>query len=405
MRNLIKKILKESDWDWAKEIPGTKEYGQEYRYFEIIACYGVDWETEECDDEYSHFVVIPKHDVDEIWDIPDVDFDYLAGPGDEGLGVIEYAIENQLISPREVEEIVMFQGVREIDGEIARLRLGESKSINESDWDWLENTREHANYNGHPQGIVKLYNHDEIDRLCDVIDDYNGLPDTTTRHNLHRGLEFRRDELEQMSVEDGVDYGEAMLSVSFFVEKKNGPNSLTLGYWNYEVGEWDINEWLSYDYTYNKDYEMYDSIEQVENLFKNYQNPNLMKESDDDGLEWIRGAIDEYPIKLDQWYVMDFCTGFDKYQDELYRKVYELRTSTGEDFDLRRNNEVNWFNNGMIVYDHNYRVRLHFKFTISPVYNELRIQAGWDSCRFEYPYMDDYITITKDDFLNSYLDI
>jgi hypothetical protein len=160
----------------------------------------------------------------------------------------------------------------------------------------LGDTGEHGNYNSHPQGIVKLYDHDEIDRLCDVIDNYNGLPDTTARHDLHRGLEFRRDELEQMSVEDGVDYGEAMLSVSFFVEKKNDQNSLTLGYWNYEVDEWDINEWFSYGGTYNKDYEMYDSIEQVENLFKNYQNPNLMKESDD--FDWVG---DITPTTLEFW--------------------------------------------------------------------------------------------------------
>ena len=270
-KNLIKKILRESEWEWAKEIPGTKEYGQEYRYFEIIACYGVDWETDECDDEYSHFVRIPKYEADEIWNIPDADFDYLAGPGDEGEGVIMYAIKNQLISHFDINEIIMFQGVREVDEETGMMHLEESKSINESEWDWLEDTREHANYNGHPQGIVKIYGHDEIDRICDVIDDYNGFDSTTDRSHLHRGLEVRRDELEQMSAEDDFDYGEAMLSVTFFVEKEpkgHGPNALTIGYWPYEVDERDIEEWLYQDDTYNREYELYDSIEQVENLFK-----------------------------------------------------------------------------------------------------------------------------------------
>jgi hypothetical protein len=62
-----------------------------------------------------------------------------------------------------------------------------------------------------------------------------------------------------------------MLSVTFFVEKEpkgHGPNALTIGYWPYEVDERDIEEWLYQDDTYNREYELYDSIEQVENLFK-----------------------------------------------------------------------------------------------------------------------------------------
>jgi hypothetical protein len=149
------------------------------------------------------------------------------------------------------------------------------KILRESEWEWLEDTREHANYNGHPQGIVKIYDHDEIDRICDIIDDYNGFDSTTDRSHLHRGLEVRRDELEEMSAEDDFDYGEATLSVTFFVEKEpkgHGPNALTLGYWPYEVYERDIEEWLAQDDTYNREYELYDSIEQVENLFKLWLN-------------------------------------------------------------------------------------------------------------------------------------
>ena len=101
----------EDDWGWTKEIPGTEEYGRTYRYFEIIACYGIDYETEECDDEYSHFIRIPKGEVEEIWRWS---IGYMGGPGDEGDAVISYAIDNNLIPPRELEEIVMFQGVLEV---------------------------------------------------------------------------------------------------------------------------------------------------------------------------------------------------------------------------------------------------------------------------------------------------
>ena len=128
------------DWSWAKEIPGTKEYGQRYRYFEILACYGIDWETEECDDVYSHFIRIPIEEVDEVWNIPDVDFDYLAGPGDEGQGVIMYAVKNRLISANDLNEIVMYEGVREISYDQYIDKMGEPDEMmnEENDFDWIQ---------------------------------------------------------------------------------------------------------------------------------------------------------------------------------------------------------------------------------------------------------------------------
>jgi len=126
--------------DKVKEIPGTKEYGQRYRYFEILACYGIDWETDECDDVYSHFIRIPIEEVDEIWDIPDDDFDYLAGPGDEGEGVIMYAVRNRLISANDLNEIIMYEGVREIGYDEYIDKVGEpDERINEeNDFDWIQ---------------------------------------------------------------------------------------------------------------------------------------------------------------------------------------------------------------------------------------------------------------------------
>ena len=109
----------------------------------------------------------------------------VAAAGDEALGVIEYVIKNQLISRHELEEIVAFEGVGEVSEEEMEEAdemdiefVDEEENINESDWGWLEDTKEHANYNGHPQGIVKIYDHDEIDRFVDIIDNYNGFPST-----------------------------------------------------------------------------------------------------------------------------------------------------------------------------------------------------------------------------------
>lgn len=153
------------------------------------------------------------------------------------------------------------------------------KIMFEGDMSWIEDIEPHKNYKGHPQGIVLLHNHQEIDEFCDIIDNYNGGRTEGSNRacdDLHHGLENRRNELEEMSAEDDEDYGEAMLSVSFFVEKRS-PNKLTIGYWPYDVSEDEmyISDWLDGDFTFNKEYQIYESINQLKTIFKNYKNPLL----------------------------------------------------------------------------------------------------------------------------------
>jgi hypothetical protein len=172
---------------------------------------------------------------------------------------------------------------------------GGGEDVNESDedWSWLEDTGEHPSYNGHPQGVVYLRDHDEIDEFCDIIENYNGgeLPRGGARENLHSGLENSRDELE------GSDYdpSNAVLSASFFVERKI-PGILSVGYWGYDVGHYDITEWLSYEDTFNQEYHLYTNLNQVREIFKDYQNPKLIKESEED---W--GWIDDIKPINDGW--------------------------------------------------------------------------------------------------------
>lgn len=151
------------------------------------------------------------------------------------------------------------------------------KIMFEGDISWIEDIEPHKNYEGHPQGIVLLRNHQEIEEFCDIIDNYNGGGTIgSTLDSLLYGLENRKNELEEMSAEDGEDYGEAVLSVSFFVEKRN-PNKLTIGYWPYDVSEDkdSINDWLDGDFTFNKDYQIYNNLNQLKTIFKNYKNPGL----------------------------------------------------------------------------------------------------------------------------------
>jgi hypothetical protein len=155
-------------------------------------------------------------------------------------------------------------------GEVGGSSGGEDVSESEDGLDWIRDTGGHPNYDGHPQGVVYLYNHDEIDEFCDIIENYNGgvLPRGDARDELHYGL-------------DGVtDYD--MLSVSFFVEKDE-PGVLTVGYWDHPVKHEDINEWFSWGDTFNEEYELYTNLNQVRELFRDYKNPNLIGESED---EW-----------------------------------------------------------------------------------------------------------------------
>ncbi len=145
----LKRIIREeiyNDWEWTKEIPGTDDFGQEYKYFEVIACRGFN-DVGECDDEYSYFIKIPKDKADKMWS-HEIGYLVLAEPPinahldvtdyEGATEVISYTVYNNIIPQRELEEIVMFKGVREIDEEIGRLRLGESKRLNESDWEWVK---------------------------------------------------------------------------------------------------------------------------------------------------------------------------------------------------------------------------------------------------------------------------
>jgi len=113
--DIIKLINESDDWDWVREIPGTKEYGQTYRYFETHVCYDSfydeDTGEDECLDGGSYFFKIPKTIVPEIWDYEAED-EYFAGPGDEGEAVIEWAIDNNIIDPNDVD---MFDFVTEHD--------------------------------------------------------------------------------------------------------------------------------------------------------------------------------------------------------------------------------------------------------------------------------------------------
>jgi hypothetical protein len=91
--------INESDgFDWIKDIPEADEY----RFFDMYVCgdnqYDEETGEDECLDGGSYFLKIPKHEVEEIWNLSIGD---VGGPGDEGAGVIEWGVKNDKFDPYE----------------------------------------------------------------------------------------------------------------------------------------------------------------------------------------------------------------------------------------------------------------------------------------------------------------
>jgi ADP-ribose pyrophosphatase YjhB (NUDIX family) len=142
--------INESDFDWAEEVPTADEY----RFFEVYVCYQNYYDEEEQEDECieggSYFLKIPSDVVSEIWNYEAKD-GYYAGPGDEGLDVIDWAVQHSLMEPDDYDyaeyvtehtkkEFCLAWGNyhdKEICEEFEKAHWL-TNEINESEFDWVE---------------------------------------------------------------------------------------------------------------------------------------------------------------------------------------------------------------------------------------------------------------------------
>jgi len=136
-------IFESEELDWIKDVEPIKE-----RFFDVYVCGDTEYDEEtgedECLDGGSYFLRIPMETVGQIWDgeVGDFWIARFGGPGDEGLGVIEWGEENNMFDQDDYRYV---EYVREVSkGEFCRA-VGHSNEdicyehISESnDFDWIE---------------------------------------------------------------------------------------------------------------------------------------------------------------------------------------------------------------------------------------------------------------------------
>jgi GH24 family phage-related lysozyme (muramidase) len=224
---------------------------------------------------------------------------------------------------------------------------GEMLAMNESgDFDWVEEIPESPNYQGKPQGVVYLKNHDEITEFFNILSTHGVLGKNSTdikktKKTFQQGLENVR------------DYGGDCISASFFISKKD-PTRYETGYWDYDVDRSSVQDWLdSYgckdEVVDCNNWKIYPDISDVRFLFS-----GLVSESHDfdwtsdiepmkPEMEFLKDNFDNLQkvIKGDKTYYVDSERKplFMYYQDEENGYVYvgykRIWSVLEEDFGLK----------------------------------------------------------------------
>lgn len=269
-------INESDDFDWVREIPGTIEYGQDYRYFEINVCYNAfyndDTGEDDCAEGGSYFFKIPKSVVPKIWGYQAED-EYFAGPGDEGEAVIEWAIENTSIND---DNIDMFEYVTEHDKETWCTVWGNYRDkkecfefINESDgFDWVRRQEPEK----------------EIRKSKKYVVDVSHLRATPMKHS-HDPTLTKQDVLKKL---EGLGYDVEHIDIDrakYFYIEPTEPGSPSWQYNEYGIPI-EYNYWVDYvqdllnDPSYGGKYQLI-GVDELMFLIDN----NLINESNDFG--WL----------------------------------------------------------------------------------------------------------------------
>jgi hypothetical protein len=238
--------------------------------------------------------------------------------------------------------------------------IGRLRSINE-DFDWTSQADVSPNYKGHPQGVVHLRTHDEIKEFFDIVGNSYGVEGkrgwniNKTISDFHGALEQTRDRVESDDW-DGYDDWIPAISASFFISKKD-PTKYDTGYWDYDVQEdcvedWLVNEGCEEEVIDCENWKIYTDISQLRTLFKDYTGELLHKTKSGkplkvgDKVKVIDSDSDQYGETLEIEHLVG-GDGYEKHGGAFQTIEYDTRYFAGyevehvedltEDFDWTKN--------------------------------------------------------------------
>jgi hypothetical protein len=179
------------------------------------------------------------------------------------------------------------------------------KILRESEFDWTDKVGVTPTYEGHPQGVVYLRSHDEIAEFIKLLEKYNGgwVGPHGGYKDFHQAWDSLLDSVEGNDWDGYTDWVPTM-TASFFVEKKY-LNKLTSGYWDHDVDNGDVEDWVeNADEVVDKEHwKIYDDVSQLRTLLG-----ERLVESND--MDWVKdvGPLQGFKFKVNHngyTYVID----------------------------------------------------------------------------------------------------